>query len=105
MFRGAWIFQVNLDALGRMESAGRKLPCFMKEINCLLVIYKLDGRYKDEELAIRRLFGILEVKVNFLLSRTACVMGDRSFSLLLPKFTIAICNSICLTEEYLTMRH
>lgn len=39
-----------------MEIAGGKLPHFMKEINCLIVMYKLDGRYRNEEVAIRRLF-------------------------------------------------
>lgn len=41
-----------------MEIAGEKLPRFMKEMNCLIVTYKLDGRCKNEEVALRRPFGI-----------------------------------------------
>ena len=48
-----------------MEIAGGKLPRFTKEMDCLIVVYKLDGRYKNEEVAIRRLFGIWEMTVQF----------------------------------------
>lgn len=41
-----------------MEIAEGKLPLFTKDINCLIVMYKLEERYKNEEVAIRRLFGI-----------------------------------------------
>lgn len=44
--------------LGRMYIAGGKLPRFTKEMNCLIVMYKLDVRYKNEDVAVRRLFSI-----------------------------------------------
>lgn len=41
-----------------MEIAGGNLPLFTKDVNCLIVMYKLEQRNKNEEVAIKRLFGI-----------------------------------------------
>lgn len=58
MFKGAWVLKVNTVCTGKNGDRREKLPLFTKDINCLIVMYKLEERYKNEGVAIRRLFGI-----------------------------------------------
>lgn len=73
-----------------MEIAVGKLPLFTKDVNCLIVKCKLEERYKNKGVAIRRLFGIWEMKVQFPAVRYSLWDVGQVISPLLPKFTIKI---------------